>query len=43
MWRCVPIIAPIRRLRQEDHKLEASLDYIVRSCPSPKQANKKNL
>jgi hypothetical protein len=28
-WWCMPITSAFGRLRQEDHKLEASLSYIV--------------
>jgi hypothetical protein len=27
-----PVIPALRKLRQEDHKFEASLDYILRLC-----------
>jgi hypothetical protein len=29
-WWCTPVIPALRRLRQEDHEFEASLDYTVR-------------
>jgi hypothetical protein len=32
IWWYMPEIPTFGRLRQEDHKLEASLGYIVRSC-----------
>jgi hypothetical protein len=31
-WWYIPIIPALRRPGQEDHKLEASLGYIVRAC-----------
>jgi hypothetical protein len=38
MW-CIPVIPAIRRLRQKDHKFEASMDCTGRPClkkkPSP--------
>lgn len=35
-WRCTPVIPPIKKLKQEDSKFEASLGCIVRyhSLPS---------
>jgi hypothetical protein len=32
VWRCIPIIPVLGRLRQEDGGFETSLDYIVRCC-----------
>jgi hypothetical protein len=29
-WWFTPVIPALRRLRQEDHEFEASLDYIIR-------------
>jgi hypothetical protein len=40
-WRYTPIILTLRRYRQEDHELEASLSYTVRACL--KNNNKKTL
>jgi hypothetical protein len=31
VWWCMPVIPALRRWRQEDHELKASLHYIVRS------------
>jgi hypothetical protein len=31
MWERLPVIPVLRRLRQEDHKLEASLGYPERT------------
>jgi hypothetical protein len=36
-----PAILALRRLRQEDHKFQASLDYIARSCLKKKNQNNK--
>jgi hypothetical protein len=36
----MPVIPALRRLRQEDHKTEVSLGYIVRLCLK-KQSNQK--
>jgi hypothetical protein len=30
-------ISALRRLREEDHKLQGSLGYIVRLCPKKKE------
>jgi hypothetical protein len=38
-WWFTPVIPALRRLRQEDRKLETSLGYIVGPCH--KQTNKK--
>jgi hypothetical protein len=37
----MPVIAALRMLRQEGQKLQARLNYIVRSSSKKKQANKK--
>jgi hypothetical protein len=33
---CTPLILAVWRWKQEDYKLEARLDYIVRHCPGKK-------
>jgi hypothetical protein len=40
-WWCTPVILVLRKLRQEDIKLEASLGYIVRPYIKNKLTNKK--
>jgi hypothetical protein len=32
LWWCTPVILVVKRLRQEDFKLQASLGYIVGPC-----------
>jgi hypothetical protein len=32
VWWCTPVIPALRRLRQEDHELKASLNYIMSFC-----------
>jgi hypothetical protein len=32
VWRYTPVILALRRLRQEDDKLSASLGYLRRPC-----------
>jgi hypothetical protein len=36
-WWFTPVIPSLGRLKQEDHKLEASLDYIGRPCLKTKK------
>jgi hypothetical protein len=40
-WWHMPIIPALGRLKQEDHKFEASLGYIVRSCLKKKKNKRK--
>jgi hypothetical protein len=37
----MPIILTLRRLKQEDHEIKASLGYIARLCPPKKQKHKQ--
>jgi hypothetical protein len=32
VWWGTPVSPALRRLKQEDHKFKATLDYIVRPC-----------
>jgi hypothetical protein len=38
----MPVIPVLRRLRQEDQKLKASLSYIARDCLKKKQNQNEN-
>jgi hypothetical protein len=40
-WWYMPVMPAFGRLRQEDHKLEATLGYIARPCLKTKQQNNK--
>lgn len=37
VWFCTPVMPALGRLRQEDHKFEASLGDIARVCQKKKK------
>jgi hypothetical protein len=41
VWWCTPVILALGRLRQEDCKFEASLDYGMRLCLKKKKSRFK--
>jgi hypothetical protein len=42
VWWCTPVIPALRRLREEDQELEASLGYLVRPYLKTPQKTKQN-